>query len=165
MKCTVKGETRFPFVNTPSKCFLKAEPKCHLYCLQNFPCKKKNAFTFGLILRGIIHIHLKPCGSLKSFLWWENATHTLGEHLLCCSQPPSDVHAWKWLNGLVQRCCQHFTHGRSREAAIHHQLFPNSVRACNFTRGNGLAFSCISVYPEKNNVVLHAVTHAEGAHS
>lgn len=40
-----------------------------------------------------------------------------------------------------------------------------TARASNFARGNGLAFSCISVYPGKTNVVLHAVTHAEGARS
>lgn len=57
------------------------------------------------------------------------------------------------------------THGRSNKAALHHRLFPNSARAPIFARGNGLVFSCISVYPGKTNVVLHAVTHAEGARS
>lgn len=38
MKCTMKAETRFPFVSALSKYFPKAVPKCHLYCLQNSLC-------------------------------------------------------------------------------------------------------------------------------
>lgn len=76
--------------------FSQGRTQMSFILLAEFPMlKKKNAFTFGLILQGIIRIHLKPCRSLKSCLWWKNATHTLGEHLLCWSQPPSDVHAWK----------------------------------------------------------------------